>query len=188
MRTPSKRAALRRARSRSHWNPCPAAVPPPQRHPPVLAGSLNASGGTPTETSSRKSFLPRPDVGAVAVHHERQIAEEPDAGEPGARVCHCASAIHWRYARKRRSRRARRGLRERLGIARAAPAATPSRRGRFARRGSRGIARSRRATTTRAASYPRNASRARRARAPLVVVEKRSNAVAARAFRARTSA
>ena len=41
--------------------------------------ALNASGGTPTRGIEAELVLPRPDVGAVAVHHERQIAEQRHA-------------------------------------------------------------------------------------------------------------
>ena len=80
--------------------------------------ALKASGGTPTDDVEAELILARPDVGAVAVDHERQIAEAARRRCACARACcHCVCASHCRYWRNSISRRelaARVGERRRL--------------------------------------------------------------------------
>ena len=54
-------------------------VPPVERHAPVLARGAEGVGRRANRRVEAELVLPRPDVGAVAVDHEGQIAEERDA-------------------------------------------------------------------------------------------------------------
>ena len=60
--------------------------------------ALNASGGAPSGHVEIELMLPRPDVRAVAVDHERQIAEQRDAVRCRSRAAATANAAtHCRY-------------------------------------------------------------------------------------------
>src|SRR5204863_7749407 len=50
-----------------------------ERHAPVLPGRAERVGRGADRHVETELMLPRPDIGAVAVHHERQIAEKRDA-------------------------------------------------------------------------------------------------------------
>ncbi len=96
MRTPSKSAAVRRARARIHWKPvdCIAC----QRHggrPQSCPVSLNASGGTPTVASSMNSCLRAHTSG---LSPDTMKGRSPKTRTPAAARAarHCSSAIHWR--------------------------------------------------------------------------------------------
>ena len=68
------------------------------RHAPVLPGRAERVGRRADRRVEPELVLPRPDVGAVAVDHERQIAEQRDAVRVlRARRCHCVPASHCRY-------------------------------------------------------------------------------------------
>ena len=54
-------------------------VPAIDRHAPVLAGGAERVGRRADRGVETELVLPGPDVGAVAVHHERQIAEQRHA-------------------------------------------------------------------------------------------------------------
>src|SRR5262245_2682320 len=54
-------------------------IPAIDRHAPVLTGGAERVGRHAERGVENELMLPRPHVGAVAVHHERQIAEELDA-------------------------------------------------------------------------------------------------------------
>ena len=96
MRTPSKSAAVRRARARIHWKPVPCIAV--QRHggsPQSCPLSLNASGGTPTVASSMNSCL---RVHTSGLSPDTMNGRSPKTRTPAAAraVCHCVSAIHCR--------------------------------------------------------------------------------------------
>src|SRR5207253_31803 len=61
-------------------------VPSIQRHPPVLSRRAERVGRRADGDVEVELVLPRPDVGAVAVDHERQIAEQGDAARPFTRL------------------------------------------------------------------------------------------------------
>ena len=54
-------------------------VPPIERHAPVLPGRAERVGRDADRHLEAELLLARPDIGAVAIHHERQIAEQRDA-------------------------------------------------------------------------------------------------------------
>jgi hypothetical protein len=57
-------------------NPIPAI----DRHPPVLTGFREGIRRRSDRRVETELVLSRPDVGAVAAHHEREIAEQSDVG------------------------------------------------------------------------------------------------------------
>src|SRR6185436_9432917 len=54
-------------------------IPLIERHPPVLPGGAEGVRRRADRDIEPELMLPRPDVGAVAVDHERQVAEQLDA-------------------------------------------------------------------------------------------------------------
>ena len=71
-------------------------VPAIERHPPVLSRRAERVGRRADRRVETELVLPRPHVGAVAVDHERQVAEQRDAVRlrraPRATAraaCHC---------------------------------------------------------------------------------------------------
>ena len=60
-------------------------VPPVHRHAPVLAVGAEGVGRRAEGYVEQELLLARPDVGAVTVDHERQIAKELHAVRPAPR-------------------------------------------------------------------------------------------------------
>src|SRR5205085_2374002 len=79
-------------------------VPSIQRHPPVLSRRAERVGRRADGDVEVELVLPRPDVGAVAVDHERQIAEQRDGARPFTRR---TASYSMRGARRARSIAAR---------------------------------------------------------------------------------
>ena len=61
-------------------------VPAVDRHAPVLSGRAEGVGRRAQRQVEPELILPRPHVGAVGVHHERQIAEQLHAVQVAARL------------------------------------------------------------------------------------------------------
>ena len=73
-------------------------VPPVDRQAPVLPGLAERVGRHADRRVQPELVLPRPDVGAVAADHERQVAEQRHAGRPSPRAArHWSPATHCRY-------------------------------------------------------------------------------------------
>ena len=75
------------------------ALPVVEGHAPVLAGFAEGVRRRADGDVEMEAALVRPDIGAVGIHHERQIAEERHAA--GARGVararrHCVLASHCR--------------------------------------------------------------------------------------------
>ena len=61
-------------------------VPAIHRQAPVLSGFAEGVGRHADRRIEAELVLPRPHVGAVAAHHERQVAEERDARPRASRA------------------------------------------------------------------------------------------------------
>ena len=125
--------------------------PAPRRQPPVLPGVAERVGRHADGGVEHELLLAGPHVGAVARHHERQVAEHPHAGRgprglplPFGDPLQVGAVPPLLAERQRRPRAPPPG--SAIGQAPAASPTTPVRR---ARRGWRGTSHRRRATTTR---------------------------------------